>query len=63
MRRVLVAVIATFVVWSVIDFVIHGVILRSSYAATASLWRPMSEMKTSVLYLSVFISLLRSHSL
>jgi hypothetical protein len=58
MKRVLVAVIVIFVVWSVMDFVIHGVILRASYAATPSLWRPMSEMKTSVLYLSVFIAAL-----
>ncbi len=58
MKRVLVAVIAIFFAWSAMDFVIHGLILRSSYAATASLWRPMSEMKTSVLYLSVFIAAL-----
>lgn len=58
MKRVLIAVIAIFVAWSVMDFVIHGVILRPSYAATASLWRPMSEMKTSVLYLSVFTAAL-----
>lgn len=57
-KRVLVAVIVVFVAWSAMDFVIHGVILRASYAATASLWRPTSEMKTSVLYLSVFIAAL-----
>jgi hypothetical protein len=38
------------------DFVIHGVILRSSYAATAALWRPMGEMKTSLMYFSVFVA-------
>ena len=58
MKRMLIAVIAIFVAWSAVDFVIHGVILRPSYAATAPLWRPMSEMKTSLLYLSVFIAAL-----
>lgn len=56
MKKVILAILAVFVAWSVMDFVIHGLILRSSYAATASLWRPMNEMKTSLLYLSVFIA-------
>ena len=58
MKRVILAVIAVFVAWSAMDFVIHGLILRSSYAATASLWRPMAEMKTTVLYLTVLIAAL-----
>ena len=56
MKKVILAVIAVFVAWSVLDFVIHGLILRSAYISTASLWRPMNEMKTSVLHLAVFIS-------
>jgi predicted cobalt transporter CbtA len=56
MKKVILAVIAVFVVWSVLDFVIHGLILRSAYASTASLWRPMNEMKTSVLYIAVLIA-------
>ena len=58
MKRTILAIIAVFVVWAVMDFVIHGLILRSSYAATALLWRPMSEMKTSLMYLSVFVAAL-----
>jgi hypothetical protein len=57
-KRVILAVVAVFLAWSVMDFVIHGVILASSYAATPSLWRPMNEMKTSVLYISVLIAAL-----
>jgi hypothetical protein len=56
MKRIALAVLAVFVAWSVIDLIIHGVILSSSYAATASLWRPMGEMNMSVMYLSVLIS-------
>jgi len=36
MKRVILAIVAVIVAWSVIDFVIHGMILRSSYAATAA---------------------------
>jgi len=58
MKRVALAIIAVFITWAVMDFVIHGMILRSSYAETASLWRPMNEMKTSLMYSSVFIAAL-----
>jgi hypothetical protein len=56
MKRIALAVLAVFVAWTVMDFIIHGVILNSSYAATASLWRPMGEMNMSVMYLSVLVS-------
>jgi hypothetical protein len=56
MKKVILAILAVFIAWSVMDFLIHGVILHASYAATASLWRPMSEMKTPLLYLSVFVA-------
>lgn len=58
MRRVMLAVVAVFLAWSLMDFVIHGVILASSYASTPALWRPMSEMKMTVMYLSVLIAAL-----
>ena len=58
MKRVILAAVAVFLTWSVLDFVIHGVILASSYAATPSLWRPMQEMKMAVMYLSVLIAAL-----
>ncbi|HSB69107.1 MAG TPA: hypothetical protein VLH58_08880 [Candidatus Methylomirabilis sp.] len=58
MKRAILAVIAVFVAWSAMDFLIHGVILRSSYAATASLWRPMAEMKTGLLHLTALIAAL-----
>lgn len=56
MTRVILAVVAVFLAWSVMDFLMHGVILASSYAATPSLWRPMHEMKMAVMYLSVLIT-------
>ena len=58
MRKIILAVIAVFIAWSAIDFVIHGLILRASYAATAPLWRPMAEMKFLVLHIAVLIAAL-----
>jgi hypothetical protein len=56
MKRFILSVIVVFLAWSVMDYIIHGVILQSSYAATASLWRPMAQMKMGVMYVSVLIA-------
>jgi hypothetical protein len=45
-KRLIIGIVAVFVgVW-VTDFLIHGVWLQSTYAATMSLWRPEAEMKS-----------------
>ena len=49
LKRTILAVIAVFAVWQALDFVIHGVLLAKSYEATASLWRPMNEMKMGLM--------------
>ncbi len=38
------AVIAVFIVLSILDFLIHGVLLKSAYQETAHLWRPEDQM-------------------
>ena len=48
-KRIVLGIIAVFVAWQVMDFVLHGLILASTYQATASLWRPMAEMKMSLM--------------
>jgi hypothetical protein len=58
MKRIAIAVLAVFVAWSVLDFVIHGLILESTYEATARLWRPMAEMKMGTMYLAVLVNAL-----
>ncbi|MGO9568991.1 MAG: hypothetical protein ACLP5H_15760 [Desulfomonilaceae bacterium] len=58
MKRIVLAVFAVFIAWSAMDFVIHGLILASTYEATAQLWRPMNEMKMGVLHLAVLINAL-----
>ena len=57
-KRILLATLCVFVLWSALDFFIHGVILRTVYEATASLWRPMAQMKMGLMYVTVLISAL-----
>jgi hypothetical protein len=49
-KKVIIGVLVVFIVWSALDYVIHGVILQSAYEATAHLWRPMEEMKMGLMY-------------
>lgn len=44
-KKIATATIAVFVLWFVLDFIIHGVVLKGAYQATAHLWRPEHEMK------------------
>lgn len=55
-KRNILAIITVFVTWSVMDFIIHSVILSETYAATAQLWRPMEEMKMGMIYLTGIVS-------
>ena len=56
MKSIVLSIVAVFLAWSALDFVIHGVILQSSYQATAQFWRPMNEMKMGVMYVAVLIA-------
>ncbi|MEJ2745599.1 MAG: hypothetical protein P8123_07955 [bacterium] len=51
MKKFVLAVIAVFIAWSVIDAILHGVILQNAYQQTATLWRPCAEMKTGLMRL------------
>jgi hypothetical protein len=55
-KRAILAVVAVFIARSILDFLIHGLLLQSTYAATASLWRPMSEMNMPLVYLVTLVS-------
>ncbi len=58
MKKTIIAILAVFVSWQVLDFIIHGVILQSTYAATLSLWRPDTEMKMGLMMLVSLVSAL-----
>ena len=49
-KRTIWAVVAVFMAWSILDFILHGLLLRSTYEATASLWRPMDQMNMPLMY-------------
>jgi hypothetical protein len=55
-KRIVIGGIVVFIAWEVLDYVLHGVVLKSQYEATASLWRSMGEMKLGVLAVAVLIS-------
>ncbi len=48
-KRIVLGIVAVFVAWQALDALIHGVILKSTYEETASLWRPMAEMKMGLM--------------
>jgi len=49
-KRMTLAVVVVFIVWSILDFILHGLLLQSTYEATASLWRPMDQMNMPLIY-------------
>ncbi|MBI4603757.1 MAG: hypothetical protein HY721_17520 [Planctomycetes bacterium] len=58
MVRTIAAIVAVFVGWEAVDFLVHGVLLKASYAETASLWRPEAEIKMGLMALVVLIGAL-----
>lgn len=48
MKERLIATALIVVAWFGLEFVIHGQLLMDQYSATASLWRPMAEMKNGL---------------
>jgi hypothetical protein len=48
-KRIVLGIVVVFIAWQVLDFVLHGLLLASTYRETAQLWRPMAEMKTGLM--------------
>ena len=55
-KRTILAVVAVFLAWSLLDIVIHQLILMGEYGATADLWRPPDEIMIGLIYLVTLIS-------
>ena len=58
MKKFILAVLAVFVSWEILDYLIHSVILMGIYEATASLWRPQGEMKMGLMIVVTLLSAL-----
>ena len=50
LKGVILAIIAVFIAWSALDFLIHGMLLKEAYEATAHLWRPMQDMNMMLMH-------------
>lgn len=55
-KRTILAVAAVFLAWSLLDVVIHQLILMGEYGATADLWRPPDEIMIGLIYVVTLIS-------
>lgn len=49
-NKLLVGTIVVFIVMSLVDMFVNGVLLRSIYQETAKLWRPEGEMKMGLFF-------------
>jgi hypothetical protein len=52
-KRLILSTIAILISWSIIDYALHGLILRPTYEGSASLWRPSDQMNLPLVYLVV----------
>lgn len=56
MKKCVAAWLAVFLVWCILDFIGHGLIFGSMYAALPGVWRPQSEIKIGFVYAGVAIT-------
>ena len=54
-KRFIIAVIAVFVSFQILDFIIHFIILGPTYQDYKDLWRPDMMSKLWIMYISSFI--------
>ncbi len=57
-KKALLAGLAVFVAWEILDFIIHGMLLMPYYSAQPALWRPEGEMKLGVMLVATLIAAL-----
>ncbi len=55
-KRFLAASLAVFVVGQVLNFLIHGVLLKATYDSLKSVWRPDMESKMWIMWLVGFLT-------
>ena len=53
MKQSISAWLAVFFTWALLDFVGHGLVFSSMYAALPGVWRPQAEIKIAVIYAGV----------
>src|SRR5262245_2755478 len=53
--RPLLAALAILVAWTLLDFLLHRLLLAPIYEASPSLWRPFDQMNIALIYTVTFI--------
>jgi hypothetical protein len=57
-RGVAIGAVGVFVLWQALGVLIHGVLLKETYAGLPSLFRPVEEMSMPLMYLTGAVSAL-----
>jgi hypothetical protein len=57
-KKILLGGIVIFVAWEVLDFVIHGLILGSTYATLGNMFRAQADMKMGLMVVVTLIAAL-----
>ena len=55
-KRAFLAIPAVFITWSVVDFIVHELILRETYEQAKEIFRPMEEMNIPLIYFTVLVA-------
>lgn len=58
MKRTVLASLAIFLAWTIVDIPLHRVILRETYESTTILWRPQNQMNTPLIYFVILALIL-----
>jgi hypothetical protein len=48
-KRSVLAGVLVYVAWAIMDYLLHGILLKSIYEASAPLLRPLTEMKITLI--------------
>lgn len=51
-KKIWVGAIVVFILFAVLDMVVHGMLLASLYESTKELWRPQAEIKMWILFVN-----------
>lgn len=56
MLRAILSIVLIFITITILDGVVHGILLQDTYEDTAHLWRPMEEMKMGLMHVVTLIN-------
>lgn len=55
LKRSVLAGVLMFVAWAIMDYLLHGILLKSTYEASSALLRPLTEMNITLINVVKFI--------